>query len=207
MNVSGIFKSILTLGVFCVFTLQNQVLEASDNYGSEKDPVGFYLNAGLLGDFVLKGYDSAVVERDPRIGYQVEIGGEFFAIPVSFSRGQGVDIYSVKPRLQYLFPFTKYFLSAGPGLGITYNYWTSDVGLNDTNFSVTAHELGAQPSLQIMIRPIRNLNILITPAAVDFNFWRLVEADSSIRGLGNFSTTNSDMGVVYTAGASVGLSF
>lgn len=195
-------------GAFCVVMADNaSVSAASSDYPEEKRPVGFYINAGLLGDVALQGYDSALIERDPRLAYQIEVGGEFIAVPVSFSRGQNVDIYSIKPRVQYLIPFTEYFLSAGPGLGMTYNYWRSDLGLSSTNYKVSAHELGIQPSFQIMIRPFKNLNLLLTPGSVDINFWRKVEADSGIRGLGNFSTSNNDIGVIFSAGASLGVSF
>lgn len=192
--------------VSAFFLISNITTEAAD-YADDNVPVGFYINAGVLGDMAISGYDSALIKRDPRLGYQVEVGGAFFAVPVSFSQGQNVEIYGIKPRLQYLFPFTEYLLSAGPGLGATYNYWKSDIGLSGTDFEVTVHELGIQPSFQIMVRPWRNLNLLITPVAIDFNFWRQVHADTGVRGIGNFSASNKDTGVVYSAGASLGVSF
>lgn len=169
--------------------------------------LGLYINAGAFGDFNLDGYESAFVDREPRIGYQVEIGSKYFAIPVSYSGGQGVDIIGVKPRVHYLIPIGTTIISAGPGLGMVYNYWKSDIGVGGADFSVTVHEVGVQPSLQVMIRPLQFLHILVTPVAVDFNFWRDVKADSSIRGLGNFSTTNTDLGIIYTGGVSLGLNF
>jgi len=170
----------------------------------EKHPVGFYLNAGVFGDFALKGYDIPLVSRDERVGFQLEIGGAYFAIPVSFSSGQEVDIIGIKPRFQYLVPITESVLSAGPGIGFVYNYWKSDFGTSGANVSAEVHEFGAQPSLQIMIRPIPFLNVLITPAAFDFNFYR----DAKVKTrLVNFSTSDEDLGIVYSAGASVGFSF
>lgn len=85
-------------------------------------PMGYYINAGLLGDVGIQGYESSATSRNPRLGYQMEIGSRTFAMPVSYSRGQGIEMISVKPRVQYFMPFGSGFFSAGGGFGLVYNY-------------------------------------------------------------------------------------
>ncbi len=205
---SACLWSALFLGWSATAPLMSQ--DQTGNGDQENDGwrnLGLYLNVGVFGDFRLDGYESAFVSRDPRAGYQIEMGTPLFALPISFSTGQNVDIIGIKPRLQYLIPIGSTYVQAGPGIGFVYNYWTSDLGLSGTDFEVTVHEFGAQPSLQIMIRPLPFMNLLVTPIAVDFNFKRNVEADAGIKGLGNFSTTNDDLGIIYSGGASVGFNF
>lgn len=72
---------------------------------------------------------------------------------------------------------------------------------------MTVHEFGVQPSLKLLIRPLANLHVLVTPVAVDLNFWRQIRGSSGVKNLGNFSTTDKSFGMVYTGGAAVGLNF
>lgn len=202
------FKKSFAIQSLAAFGLSIGLASAQTNTSEDKNTVGFYLNAGAMGDFNMRGYDSSLLKRDPRVAYQLEMGGAFFAIPVSFSTGQNVDIYAVKPRVQVLYPMAGGAFSVGPGLGFVYNYWKSEVvDILNAGSDVTVHEIGFQPSLQIMIRPVPVFNILITPIAMDVNFWRKVSLNTGFENIGNFSTNNERVGIIYSAGASVGFSF
>jgi hypothetical protein len=181
----------------------------NENENEEVDPnrMGAYISFGVLGDFALRGYDGAEVSRDARMTYQVEVGNKFFAIPISFSGGQSVQIYGIKPRVQFLIPLVEDYFLAGPGLGLVYNYWHSSFVLGEGRVSTNISEFGTQLSLQAMIRPTSFLHILITPAAYDFNVWRYVGVGDGAKGRGNFSTTKSSVGVVYSAGLAAGVTF
>ena len=195
---------IIKLSILLFSLSAHSILLSQD---SNARPMGGYFNVGLLGDFALRGYTSSAVDRDPRLGYQVEIGNQYFALPLSFSNGQSVQIFGVKPRGQFLIPFVEGLFMAGPGVGLVYNYWHSSFNLLGDNITTNSSELGAQLSVQVMIRPLPWMHVLITPAAYDFNFWRHVSVGDSKSGLGNFSTTDSALGVIYTASGSVGFNF
>ncbi|MDB5038901.1 MAG: hypothetical protein JWQ35_2429 [Bacteriovoracaceae bacterium] len=207
-RVLKIFSRSVAFGIcLCLLRIASATAQDGDTYANAKMPMGGYINFGLAGDLAMKGYQSGVVKRDPRLVYQLELGTQYFAIPISYSNNQSVQIYSVKPRLQYLAPIGNGAISAGPGVGFVYNYWYSDFKIAGAGISSHVHEIGAQGSFQIMLRPTPYFNILLTPAAFDFNLWRRVGVGEANRWRGNFSTGNSDLGIVYTGGASVGFNF
>lgn len=206
-------SAFLLSGVLGVSSLMAQYDPYSDTpgevtpYENQMDPMGYYFNLGVMGDLAITGYDGTATERDPRLAYQVEIGSRSFAIPVSYSQGQGVSILGIKPRFQYFMPLGRGLFSIGGGIGAVYNYWTSSPEIDSETSNVKVHELGVQPSLKLLVRPLPMMHIMVTPVALDFNFWRQTNLDTGIEGLGNFSTTDKNLGTVYSGGAAVGFNF
>jgi hypothetical protein len=167
-----------------------------------------YIGFGTSVDMAFLGYDDIGVERNARVSYHVEVGNGYFAIPISFSDGQNIQIYGIKPRVQYLIPIDDLFM-AGPGVGILYNFLHSDVETLQGKVATNVNELGMQVSLQAMIRASRFIHILVTPASYDFNVWRFARGAKkmSSENNGNFSTVNNGLGIVYSAGIGIALSF
>jgi len=175
---------------------------------SDISPHTYYFTIGVNGDVPLNGgYESALIKRDPRLDYKVELGTSWFAIPFHYSTGQGVDIFGLKPRVQFLFPIITRRVLIGPGLGGVVNYWRSGFDILGSEINSNVLEVGAQASIQAVIRPMGPFVITITPVAVDFNFYRNAWISRNQREVGNFSTTNRDLGIIYSGGIGVGIGF
>jgi hypothetical protein len=113
----------------------------------------------------------------------------------------------IKPRLQHFVPFGSGFFSAGGGLGAVYNFWQSDLEVDTDGANISVHELGVQPSVRLLLRPTPMVHVMITPASLDVNLWRQINGNTGIENVGNFSTTSKTLGMVYSAGAAVGINF
>lgn len=212
MKQQGVFFSAIKLTVCALFLTVGLHAHSSNEQSDsphqvDSNNIGGYFSFGILGDFALGGYSTKDVDRDPRLAYQVEVGSRFFAIPISFSSDQSVQIVGLKPRAQFLIPLVEDLFLAGPGLGFVYNYWYARP--NSAGGRVTTHisEFGAQLSLQVIVRPTSMIFIAITPAAYDINFWRVGGHKRNPSGVEHFSTESSRTGFVYSTGLAVGFSF
>lgn len=84
--------------------------------------MGLYFNVGVLGDIGITGYNSAAANRNTRIVYQLEVGTQSYALPLTYSTGQSVNILGIKPRIQHFVRFGDGFFSAGGDLGAVYSF-------------------------------------------------------------------------------------
>jgi hypothetical protein len=167
---------------------------------SEAKPFGSYLDVGVGGLFCVSGKPCDGVNS--RFNLQFEPGSKTFAFPVSLSFGQAMFNAAIKPRFQYFFAPVSSLpnLYVAPGLGLVVNYWKSDIA------GGTQHliQLGAQISANIQYRITSMFNVMLTPVAMDLNFWRKSVKDA---GVGSGTVSSSKMGVVYGIMASAGLNF
>jgi len=161
----------------------------------------FYIGAGGGIDVpVNKGYDSPGSTRDLRFDFRGEVGLSNLVFPLQYSYKQDVSILGFKPRMQFLFPLFDDFLRIGPGVGGVVNYWFSDFTIGTDKVSTNVIELGVQASLQAQIKITHSLMILLTPAAFDMNFWRHRWTGDMLDPNGNFSLTDKNFGLIYSAG-------
>lgn len=181
----------LLLAAFCVAPIK------------ETRADGFYLGALLGGEFA--GGD-AYSGRDPRFAFGFEMGGPYFALPITLSFGQEVMIVGFKPRVHYALDLFDQLpnLSIIPGVGPTLNYVRNTDSYGAANVDANLIELGFGFGLEARYAFDNQLYVSFAPVNVDINFWRKVWIDSSIGGL---SGTNSDIGYTFTVLAGVGYNF
>lgn len=179
-----------------------------NSYNSNISPYTFYLAIGANADVPLNdGYETPLLKRDPRVDFSIEVGTSIFAIPLHYSRAQDVDILGLKPRFQFLFPLGSNRILVGPGVGAVFNYWHSGFDVLGSEIAANVFEMGAQGSLQAVIRPVGPFIITLTPVAIDFNFWRKAWISKDQKRVGNFSTTDNELGIIYSGGIGVGIGF
>src|SRR5665213_739008 len=185
---------------FLIASLFSLPLTAKDNEKSSELPAStFYVGVGIGAELPLNGsYNATLIKRDPRADFKLEIGTSAFALPIHYSYGQNVTIVGAKPRFQFLFPVLSPRLLIGPGVGGVLNYWHSGFNVLGASLASNVVEVGAQGSLQAVIRPVGPFVIFITPIALDFNFYRKAWVSKDERRVGNFSTTNDGLGIIYS---------
>jgi hypothetical protein len=191
-NISRLFLVVLT-----VLTLQTRQASASDESFSS------YVNVGVG---ALMPFGTAYDGYNTRFQVGAEVGGQMFALPVSISFGQGINIYSIKPRIQYFFaPFAAVpGLFVGPGVGAVINYEHGSGTAFGTTADADILELGAQVSLQLQYRFAGIFHVQFTPVAFDMNFWRKGWVSA---GGASGSVSDTDFGAMYGIMASAGLNF
>lgn len=148
-----------------------------------------YLNIGVGGLVPVSNYGGI----GSRLQFYSEWGGRYFALPISFSRKNNVKIASFKPRYQFIFaPFRNWpEILVAPGVGIVMNYWRYPEQTLGGSANVQTVEAGFEVSGFVRYMVTSYLNITLTPAAFDVNFWRHVWTDVDAGS----STSKSDVGL------------
>jgi hypothetical protein len=193
----------IILGTFLFLTCNSSLFAATDTF--EKRGTS-YLNFGAGEEYRVQGYDTGV-SRKARTLFFVEHGGEFIAIPLSYSYGQKLNIFGLKPRFQFLIPLdSRNMVQFGPGIGAVVNYWYGNQSVLGQKIDIHVLELGAQLSAHLKVNITPNFNVMISPALVDYNVYRKAWIDTH-SPFGTFTDDNDGTGMLYSFAVSAGLTF
>jgi hypothetical protein len=197
-------KLTLFLAVFSVsFCLSagRSFAATTTSVAPEAKPFSSYIDFGFGG--LIGMSNKAAQGKNSRFAIQFEPGSKTFAFPVSLSFGQNAFNVSGKPRFQYFFAPVSSLpnLFVAPGVGLVINYFKVADAFVGTDHTI---ELGVQISANVQYRIGSMFNVMLTPVAMDLDFWRKFFVDA---GAASASGSSSKLGMVYGIMASAGLNF